>query len=265
MTCHKKKKKKILIDTSIQIERFKNPAVEDKLLELKNEGKVLYASFFVLYEFKTGFIKNLIDFYYEVKLYGSSDAMARWSDKWGREPKDLAILCSLISRNYKSIIVSKPEKFLLQIEWAIFYCLNSFYDSIEKYPVGNFRNDEIVNVKVEGRKDFKNFSDLYNARECIPLDSFWKKYKKELSLLLSDKNFEKKYKKMYRKLLQIKNDFNAANKLRINKGVGDAVISVDCPKTFSVNSFDKSFGFLCPVIDKEVEIFLKPSFIKNNI
>jgi hypothetical protein len=58
-------------------------------------------------------------------------------------------------------------------------------------------------------------------------------------------------KKIHERLVKINNDIMECEKQQINNGIGDAVIAVDCPKSYTLASFDHSFDVLCKKIDKK--------------
>ena len=100
----KKNKKSFLLDTSIFIEKCKYPSIQEFLEKKRSGGYNLVSAFFVLYEYKVGFIMGLIDFYFMVKAYDEIDkALVKWSEKWGRASKNALIYMAMILRIKKSI------------------------------------------------------------------------------------------------------------------------------------------------------------------
>src|ERR1700744_2044158 len=88
---------KYLLETSIQIDKFK-PGSKSELFVRKNQS--LYSSNFVLYEFKTGFIRSLIDFYFVTKNVDvPSQAYSIWSNKFQpREKSKVLLLVSVMGQ-----------------------------------------------------------------------------------------------------------------------------------------------------------------------
>ncbi|HEV2339642.1 MAG TPA: hypothetical protein VGT05_02615 [Patescibacteria group bacterium] len=257
MAKNKKKKTdkstRLLLETSIQISKFV-PDKDGSILRLLPQNSVLYSSHFVLYEFKTGFIRNMVEFYYRVKLLDSpSLALAWWSKKYGkRELKNIHILQAIMASVNKSIPTQDTAKYLRQIEAVIFNLVNNF-DTDLLSMVGDFAGDEIVRFKLRSKDDYEPFVDAYNSRKSIPLDVFWKAHIEELKKLLSNKDVFDKSKvinKIYAKLVEIEKDVKNANKYPINKAIGDVVIATDCPKHLTVTTLDSSFSELTPMLGK---------------
>src|SRR5688572_5820224 len=92
------------LETSIQIGKFV-PDEKGNILRFLPKNSTLYSSNFVLYEFKTGFIRNMIQFYLRVKLTTPALALDWWSKKYGkRELKNIHILQALMAKIYNSSI-----------------------------------------------------------------------------------------------------------------------------------------------------------------
>ena len=253
-----------LLDTSVQIERCKNPEVSNFLYKKTSDGSTLVCSFFVLYEFKTGLLKSIIDFYFLVKIFDSaSRALSEWSNKFQiRQVKNALIMQSILFRINSSISCGDTNDYLRKLRAVIFNLEEEFYTYVSSM-VGDFQNDEIVKLSIKNEEEYKEFITAYNKRKCIPLDVFWNKYDKELSILLNCDNFrnEKKMVSMYKYLQEINVDLRNAKKVRNNKGIGDAIISVDCGNKRTVLSFDNSFSILCPPLKKKFEIINRASIV----
>lgn len=262
----KKKKKNLpnisyLLDTSIQIEKCKYTKEVSSFLEKKrNSGYYFVSSFFVLYEFKTGLLKSIIDFYFDIKAYGDiAEALVRWSDKFGiRQVKNILTTQAVIYRINESIETKDINEYLKKLQTIIFHLEANFSTHLSSI-VGEFQNNELIKLSIRNEDEYKIFLDAYNRRKIIPLGSFWKKHNKELNNLLLDTAFqsEKKLEKMYRYLKDIKTDVKKSDKFHHNKGVGDAVITVDCAKKRIIMTLDNSFSLLCPPLNKKFEILDK--------
>jgi hypothetical protein len=115
-------KEKLLLETSVQIERLKrHPHPENYLPENGLAGKELGSSFFVLYEYRTGLLRSLIDFYFLAGLEANpADALSKWSDKYQpRDVKNVLLTHSVMMRLSESIDHSDKRKYLRQLEAAI--------------------------------------------------------------------------------------------------------------------------------------------------
>lgn len=245
-----KKRDKLLLETSVQIGKF-IPDPKGSILKKLPSDSDLYSSYFCLYEFKVGLIRNLIEFYYLVKLYDKpSDAIGFWSKKFGkRELKNKIILESLMAELYKSINTQDTEEYLRQVEGVIFWLVSNF-DTELRGMVGDFGSDSIVKFELYSSEYYQIYLDHYNKRKCIPLGNFWKKHSRELSLLIKNKDqFDKSkvLQGLYEKLNEISKDYDNSNKTQVNKSIGDAVIAVDCPSSMKVTTLDKSFKTICPI------------------
>lgn len=248
------KKRKLLLETSVQIGKF-IPDPKGSLLDKLPKDSDLYSSYFVLYEFKVGLIRNLIDFYYLVKLCDNpSQAIGMWSQKFGnRELKNKIILEALMAKMYSSISTHDTKKYLRLVEGVIYWLITNF-DTEIKGMVGDFGSDIIVKSEIRNNSDYQDFLSKHNSRKCIPLDKFWSKHVKELKLLIDNKtefSANENLKKIYEKLVAVYNKLENANKYTINKAIGDAVITTDSPKQFAIATLDRSFDVICKVLQKE--------------
>ncbi|MDD4938133.1 MAG: hypothetical protein PHX34_03955 [Candidatus Shapirobacteria bacterium] len=253
---NKVKKGNVVLDTSFQIERIKFPEdFERNLDNLLNDNKI-YCSSYSLYEFKTSFIFSLIDFYFKVELHGPSKAFAIWSDKWGYDPKYGLLFSSVMCRENKILSPGETKNYLDQVESSIIVCLEIFDNKITGI-CGSFSSDFITSFQINGREDFASFRDAYLSREIIPMLDFWSKKPNELLKLVESKEFEKKYPKLHGRLKKINEDVSNSEKKRINHGVGDPIIAIDCPENSELITTDKSFDIICPVLGKEHQKYEK--------
>ncbi len=258
----KKKKKdndciKFLIETSVQRDKITNPHVKEQLLKVSSKGK-LYSSFFVCYEFKVSLIKNLIDFYFLVELEGPAQAFITWHDKYQpREVKDIVLLQGLIYKITDTINTKDKEEFLVNLETIIIDLLIAFYVDINKTLVGDFGGNEIVKYQILSRDDFQLFRDLYNRSKIVQMDSFWARNKIVLDKLCENELIVTINKTLPEKLKKIQIDQKESNKYMINRAVGDVVIAVDSPRSYTIISLDHAFSVLTCAIDKKCMILEK--------
>lgn len=248
----KQNRKKYILDTSFQLERIKFPEIEKEIDKLTSLGDVC-TSYFCLYEFRKGLISSLIDYYALVELTGNtSRALMKWSDKWGRSTKYLTIFQGVIHRIEDSISTKDIKKYLRLVEASILM-INTIFETKVKLFVadGDFCKNDVVRHPLLSSEDYKSFKKACLESKIIPLDNFWSKNSSDLKSLIEDNELKKNYKKLHGRLVEIGKDIKNANKVRINQGIGDAVISVEMPKKYSLVTMDKSFEFLCPPIGKD--------------
>lgn len=257
----KKKQKdqriKYLLETSAQIVRLTPNPKANEVNKFTLIGRA-YTSFFVLYEFKTGLLKNIIEYYFLVKITKTpQEAMSIWSNKFGkRELKNKILLEAKMGQLFDSIKTKDKAGYLRQIKAVIFDLITNFDTGLNS-TVGDFGSDEIVKAKLFTEADYQAFINIYNSRKTIPMQKFWKRHINELKAIVNETNLMSKsdgLKKILKCLSQINESIANADKHNTNKGVGDAVIVVDMPPTMKLLSLDQSFGTLCPILDKECKI-----------
>lgn len=259
---NRKNSKSFLLDTSIFIEKCKYPGIQKFLEKKKSGGHRLVSAFFVLYEYKIGFVMGLIDFYFMVEAYDEIDkALVKWSEKWGRASKNALIYTAMILRIVKSIDNDDIKSFLEKLEYVIFDEVNNF-DTFLDGLVGDFQNDEIVRFRIRTKDDFFDFKNLYNQRKTIPLDNFWEKNIDSLKKMLNSEELKKKYNKIFKHLKSIEEDCVKANNFHCNRTIGDAVIATDCSTKRILLSKDKSFEVLCTSLNKKFEIIKTKDYEK---
>lgn len=257
----KKKEKdqriKYLIETSAQIVRLTPNQKANEVNKFTSIGRA-YTSFFVLYEFKTGLLKNIIEYYFLVKIAETpQEAMTIWSNKFAkRELKNKILLEAKMGQLFDSIEIKNKAGYLRQIKAVIFDLITNF-DTGLIATVGDFGSDEIVKARLFTEADYQTFLDIYNSRKTIPMQKFWERHINELKAIVNETKLMSKsdsLKKILKYLFQINESIANANKYNINKGVGDAVIAIDMPSTMKLLSLDQSFGTLCPILNKGWEI-----------
>jgi hypothetical protein len=248
----KSKKSRYILDTSIQIDKFKPNSKSAKYVQ---SNDLFYSSNFVFYEFKSGFVKALIEYYLLVEV--SPDvptAMGTWSNNFSkRDQSNIHILNAVTGLMSGSIVTDDKAKALRQIEAAIFYIVNNFDTGIVEL-VGAFGSDEVVKFEILSSAQYKPFLNLIRERkDMIELEHFWLEHSGDLTKLLSDPD---RYntdalRSILTKLTKISTDSRQANKFRVNKGVGDAVIAADCLGSMILVSLDHSFEAMMPLLGKE--------------
>lgn len=247
---------KLLLDTSVQIERIKFPELDIELDKLAASNDI-YSLNYCLYEYKTGFIKSLIDYYVLVKLYNDpAKANMKWSDKYSRDLKYFAILQGVLQRLNNSFTSMDVETYLRQLEVSILYISETFKMKL-KDIVGSFPKNEIVRFSIFSAEDYNEFIKLVNDAKIIPMIDFWKSHRSELEAIVASIDLQKYYTKLHVKLNKILIDISMSDKHRINHGIGDAVIAVDLPSLWTIGTLDGSFDYLCPPLHKQVLKFSK--------
>jgi|WetSurMetagenome_2_1015567.scaffolds.fasta_scaffold22419_4 hypothetical protein len=250
-----KTKPRIIIETTVLRDKFFYSSVADDIKKLSVNSK-LFTSFFIIYEFKAGFLKGLIDYYYLIKIKGNiADAKITWSNNFKmRDIKNSLLIEALILKIFGKWDTSTVETYLYQIESAIFYLSTNMCTEIDEV-IGYFGDSKVVKYDVKGNADYKDFVETI-IKNKLPFDKFWDENKVVLLSLLNGittrtgKN--KPVAKIYQSLLKIQEDLSNSMKSNVSKSVGDAVITVDTPILFKVATTDSSFDELCPILSKEV-------------
>ncbi len=250
---------KFLIETSLQIERVKKGG--DYLRTTLGNNTECYSSYFVFYEYKRGLIKSFIDIYSLIEIEQNvSRAFNLWSDKFApRELKNFIILQSIIAQKCDSIMTADTASALRQIESAIRRAVADFSVAIN-YLTGDFAGNELVKFPIRKASDFPEFLELCKNSKIIPLINFWEKHADELVQLTSlKKPYEKdvRWEKMYDNLEGIRAGTVSADKYHVNRSIGDAVISADTTKKFTLASLDTLFEVLCDLQNKPHQIVKK--------
>lgn len=259
-------KPKILLETSIQIKRQIDDDIK-KIIDEFYRNNRLYSSNFIKYEFKAGFIRNFINFYFLVKVWKDpSIALIKLSQSFKpRELKNGLILQGLLQRLNNKIDTKNTKKYLAQIESIISSIVENFETNLISL-VGDFSSNEIVRYELFDSSSYQGFITLLNNEKgIIPLDKFWNKHQNELELLIKDSTiYKKKHQFIYDGLCEIKNDTSNAKMPSVCKKIGDAVIAVDSPSSFTILTLDSSFDKLCPIINKKHRKLTNAQPIQNN-
>ncbi len=246
------KKLKYLVDTSIQITRFRQPYLEKELTKL-SQSNLIYTSYYVFYEFKAGIIKNLIDYYLIVK--NSTDiasAFSYWSDRFRpRELKNKLILDSIMANLYEKMELKNKDIYLIQVESVIFHLLKNFLTNITGI-IGDFSDNEILKFNIDKSEYYEDFQRAVKANSFIKLEPFLKSKITEIQTLANNDTFknDKKLEKLYQCIKEISLDLSKANTHNVSKSIGDAIITLDCPLSHTLVTTDHSFEVLCTCLSK---------------
>ncbi len=254
-----KKKECILLDTSVQIENIKsgNTFLTQKIREYKLQDKKPTTLFFVKYEFRTGLLLSCVDFYFLAKLKSNNiaDAYSKWSNNFKvRDLKNILIIESVVFRMNQSIPSGDSKKFLRMLEAAILQLENYFEASIRDKH-GCFSSDPIVSTSIRNYEDFQKLKDLYVSRKIIPMKDFWENNKQSLEALLSSKsNYDKcgkSGKATLEVLEKIFSEPDQSENYNNNRKLGDSIVAVDCPKSYTLLTTDRIFEVLCGSLGKK--------------
>jgi hypothetical protein len=244
---------KILLDTSIQIEKIKSESVKAYLNKLSTTSD-LFSNYYVLYEFKTGLILSAIKFYGRVQLYDNpKEAIFSWSNSF--RPRDLKykeIIEGVMFDLNDSIPTKDKVAFLAQIETAIFHLITQFEVDL-KGIIGDFGSEPLVKQEILFKDTYAEYVVLYEKEKNIKLQNFWLKHVTELKLLLANKkklDTHSYLSKVYEKLEEISTDSKRADMPSVARTLGDVVISVDVTRNIKILSTDSSFDILCPLLNK---------------
>jgi len=244
------KENRVIFDTSFQVERLKHGKdFVARNIGPKEEKRSL---FFVLYEFKTGFLRSAFDYYCLVSVLASpADALAKWSDRFApRELKNIMLIESVIKRISEKVFDNDKKTHLRKLEAAINFTISTFDTDLEL--MGDFSGDEIVRFEVFGESSYQAFIELHNSRKALPQKAFWERNRIHLDKFIESKKLfsDQKYEKMFDKLNSVKIDINKLDNINVNRGIGDAIISVDSPKGGTIVTTDKIYDLLCGILDK---------------
>lgn len=245
------KNKVYILDTSIQIRRLLDKKVENEVKRLRGSGKV-FSLHFVYYEYRVGLLRIMIEYYFAVKTFGKADAALEISDRFGRDAKFYTLFREVIDRDSLGTSWKTEEEYLDRVEAAI-RTVDTLFSSNIDGCLGSFIDDEIVNYTIKSKDDFRGFMDLLKKRKSLfPLMEYWEKRLEELELLVNAKSsFGKKYLKMHKRLSSIQENRKRCLEVRINQGVGDAVIASDVEKSHTIVSLDRLHEVLCGALGKK--------------
>lgn len=251
---------KYLFETSIQRHKIfetKNSTFYKEFSDIIKDSSC-HSSNFVLYEFKTSLIYNLINFYFDVNTYGIQGAFTKNSHSFkGRLIKDLFVIQGKVATEMEK----ESMPYLVALESQIVYLEKYFRNGIATKLKGDFANNNIVNFEIKSKDDFLPFVELYKAEEKkIDLQTFFDKDGNKIALeklvaerdkVLGIDSASKKKKKLADYQQEVLNDTRNAMKTNTNKALGDTVIAIDTNPDLEILTTDKSFEILCPILEKK--------------
>lgn len=221
-------------------------------------------------EFRRGFINDLIEFYYTLNLstvYSIDDALKLWSNRFqSRSHKNIEIFIGELIKYRKIDSETNSNKTKLSISIA------DYIKRIHRKVLNKYKNDVLDQTKCSRakvslifqikdsfeylRKFKEDFNDIKKHRKKCSIDNVvYKKNKYFINKFINSRNKysesdAKGFKNICDNLQQILND--GSSKLTCTKcsKIGDAVITLNCPKKFEINHIDNSFNYLCSIINK---------------
>lgn len=242
------------LDTSCQIEKIKGRT--KWLADLKTDGKSRFFSpYYSLYELKYGLINDWINFYYFVEVNGTQDAFSEWSDRYGREPKNILILNGLVLSDLERSLIKDKRTYLRSIEGAIMTALTIIeWNTYDFY--GEFSDNEVVSYAISGRDDFDEFSDITDRNKFIGFGEYIKKNIKSFQSLKDgmvaiQDTLEDKHTKLIATLEEVINDQSRADMHNNSKKLADSVITIEVPDKWTFISKDNFHSIASDILGKK--------------
>lgn len=240
------------LETSTQIKRLFGHSKHKELISELLKGKKVYTSFFVFREFKQSVILPLVDFYFVlVEENNFFDAVSVYLDKTRsiRDTKGFGqhITQMLLGLQVRDDLKNDKNKALIEVKKIILLLYCTFESFIKNNLIENISGFNNTKVKLGiSDQDFNNFKEQIVCNKNCGQEKFWGKHKDVLETLIKQENIDKfKSNKGYIKIVsvlkEVHSDFSRADMVTRCNSLGDAIISIECPKNFRLVSLDKSF------------------------
>jgi len=261
------KKQTMILETSVIINSIFDSKINGYVRK-KQTKYSLRGTYFILFEFKRGFIGNLIRYYLLIEKFGYSKAkrMLKLPQFSFRVTPAVLNLESFITDN-NEIILNKNDEAMLQIESYISVFLDLFYEVLlNKELIGYPVKNDVLNFDLLSKKNYKDFIKLIDSRENkIHLKKF---LTKNISIFekISENEHGIKNKRFLKLLDSISKilkcvhendsrlDTDAVFLLKDNQHMGDAIIATDMHKNHSLFTFDEIFKDICKTLNRKVLI-----------
>ncbi|MCD4761096.1 hypothetical protein K8R42_04320 [bacterium] len=251
----------LLLETSVFIKGASNNNFK-KFIKDFTKGYSVCSSNFCLYEYKMGLIRVIIDFYVFIKTYTGDvpDAIDEWNNKcFGiRELKYKDKIQPIMARMYNSINYQNKEEYLNRLEIIIGSLVRLFMADI-KNLVGDFGDNDVIKFNIDRKEDYKSFLAVCENNEYMKLGDFWEENHEDFLMYIKNEAEFKgsALKRIYKSLKNIDKNKKYADMHKTCLALGDAVIAVDCPKSYKIITLDKAFNVLATLIDKRIGLVEK--------
>lgn len=252
-----------ILETSTIIQNIFNPQIANYIKD-KNKQYSLRSTYFILYEFKRGFIGNLIKYYLLIKEFGLAEAKRLLTYPQRRRISNAVLfLESYIARNEK-LLFSNNKDALHQTEAYITIFIDLFVDALSEssllgYPVKN----DVLNFDIKDSSKFKEFVELIDEKgHSINMYKFFKQKKNDFKKILDNPNgiknqrFKELLKNMQMIITCIENgdtrlDHDSKFVLNDNKHTGDSIIAIDMHQNHTLFTLDGIFKDICSALNKK--------------
>ena len=251
------KQNKWFLETSVFINRFLGHSLLKHEIKATIGTESCYTSFFVFYEFRRCVIKTLIELYFQVLEEDQPcDAIAYYKENFSNRENKIVIgaLSALISNEDPA---NNKLKFLINLKRLILDILEEMGNSISEF-VNNQAKCPLGKAVISSIEDFEKFIDQTKCKADCNIASFWKAHRNILKILTQEENAElyqnnKEFNKLLPLLYEVIKDYKKGQTIQNCAKLGDVIIAIEMPKSYTMLTFDRSFESLCPLMGKAVK------------
>ena len=244
------------LETSIQIKRVLGHPKHKALIEKTLQDSKKFSSYFIYREFKAALIVPLIDFYFILREEDTlRDAIKVYSDMCfsTRDLKEIMLFLSELDTKNDYSDKNKALSYVFNYIYQIYILFEDLIDGYVANISGFINNKVNLEFTSEG---YRKFSDQLRCSGKCGQERFWTSQSQILELLLKPEIDDKYYKhKDFKKHLEIfaeiKNDISRADMPTRCLKLGDPIIAIECPKTFTLLSLDSIFEIYGTVLEKK--------------
>mgnify|MGYP001578843415 CR=1 FL=1 len=258
MTKKKNKNKiKYSLDTSCHIEKIKGRVKWVHKLKVQ-EQSLLYSPYYVLYELKYGLINDWINYYYLLEIDGPKQALNKWSDRYGHQPRkvqNVLILHGIVLEDLDNSQISDNRAYLMSVETSIYTAINIIEWNMEGF-FGDFRGNEVVQYELSSRESFEEFSKIVANNKFVKFGDYIKNNQTSFEKLRDglqarETTLEDKHKKVIDILVEVIKDHKRGDMHHNSKLLADSVITIETPDKWGLISKDKFHAVATAVLVKK--------------
>lgn len=264
---------KVFLETTIFRKKLLGSQYERNQIEQAIKNKIAYTSTFVLSEFRRAIIFSLIEIYfliYNCQNEPPTDALLKFQKIYSNSPRMIKAMSDLVTDILKfGGLPSDSDQALIWLETYIRNLENTINSLFRRENLINQSQCNVGNAILSLSLDpLEDLSNYYNSLKCPAMcckktyllrrsDKLVKAYKsnnehfkKTIYNYKSRKEFFNSLLPLYSKFISATSSisFDEINYLR------DTIISLECPMTTTLITYDNIFQILCELYEKDFYI-----------
>lgn len=242
------------LDTSVFLEYVKHPLLQSSryLNQVAGAGRRSASSYSIM-ELNKRFLVLAIDYYQTIeKLRDVGSAKIELSNRWGRAPKYYLIFDGLVERNKTADYKNDFRAYLALLEMVIIDTHDRLISLAHNYN-GDFLKHPLFKVRLTSKDDFAKLNILAKSYDKKDYIDIWRNDTEQLNQAIAyfeELSLTKKLNKTQAKIFDLVRSLKQNDPIKSWEHMGDLLISLNSPKSYTLLAHDKLFTILCEMLAK---------------